>query len=147
MRYWNIDMLGDSRTFLQPLQVNATPFNEWFANRIGELYDCMRYLTASPKVIWGWVRPEDNGVDIPSRTDAVPIHLLEGSDWQGGKTYLKLTDYDWPIRKDIMEEQRELPKDEMKKQYKKMAFQQKHVNRQGEGEVHVLDRIALGTNK
>ena len=32
-----IYMLGDSRTILQALKAGATPFNEWFANRLGEV--------------------------------------------------------------------------------------------------------------
>ena len=35
-------MLGESRTILQALESGATPFNDLFANRIGEVYDCIR---------------------------------------------------------------------------------------------------------
>ena len=48
-----IYMLGDSRTILQALKAGATPFNEWFANRLGEVYECMRDLPDNIEVIWG----------------------------------------------------------------------------------------------
>ena len=47
-----IYMLGDSRTILQAMKAGATPFNEWFANRLGEVYDCMRDLPDNIEVIW-----------------------------------------------------------------------------------------------
>ena len=72
-------MLGDSKTVLQALKAGATPFNEWFANRVGEIYDCMRDLEPHVEIIWGWVKSEDNAADIASRTDANPEDLLEGS--------------------------------------------------------------------
>ena len=46
-----IYMMGDSRTILQALKAGATPFNEWFANRLGEVYDCMRDLPDNIEVI------------------------------------------------------------------------------------------------
>ena len=144
-RISKICKLGDSRTVVQVLKVGATRFNEWFTNRIGLVYNCMRDLPAFTKVIWGWVKSEDNIADIVSRTGAVCTDPLEGLDWQGGKPYLKSTESDWPIRTDIMEDQREMPKDVMKNQYKNVAFQKKHVNKQSEDEAHVFDRNALGT--
>ena len=37
-------MLGDFRTILKALESGATPFSEFFANRIGEVYDCIREI-------------------------------------------------------------------------------------------------------
>ena len=43
-RVTKVYMLGDSKTVLQALKTGATPFNEWFANRIGKVWDCMMSL-------------------------------------------------------------------------------------------------------
>ena len=37
-RIKKIYMLGDSRTILQALKSEATPFSEFFANRIGKIH-------------------------------------------------------------------------------------------------------------
>ena len=66
----------------------------------------------------GWVKSEDNAADIASRTDAVPSDLVEGTEWQNGPAYLRLPESEWPIRTDIMEDAKELPKEEMRKQYR-----------------------------
>ena len=43
-RVKRIYMLGDSKSVLQALKAGASPFSEWFANRIGEIHDCIRDL-------------------------------------------------------------------------------------------------------
>ena len=128
-------MLGDSKTILQALKTGATPFNEWFANRIGEVWDCMNSLPADVEVIWAWVKSEDNGADIASRTDANPEDLGEGSTWQNGPAFLKLPEEQWPIDTKIMEEGQKLPKEEYKRQFKQQAFGQS----QTPVEIHPLD--------
>ena len=124
-RIKRIYMLGDSRTVLQALKAGATPFSEWFANRIGEVYDCMRDLPENTEIVWAWVRSELNGADIASRKDAVPDDLVEGSSWQQGPAFLKLPEEEWPIDKDIMKEVDSLPKEEMKRQFRHQAFSTK----------------------
>ena len=59
-RIQKVYMLGDSRTILQALKSEATPFSEFFANRIGEIYDCIRDIPEDIEVIWGWVKSSDN---------------------------------------------------------------------------------------
>ena len=150
-------MLGDSQTCLQALKAGATPFSEWFANRIGEIYDCMRDLPAGVEVIWGWVKSKDNGADIASRTDANPGDLVEGSEWQNGPAFLQLPEADWPIDTDIMKESEKLPREEMRRQFKHQAFAQRlteeikpapgiQAGDQKEEEIHPLDYIASRTN-
>ena len=119
-----IYMLGDSRTVLQALKAGAAPFSEWMANRISEVYDCFRDIPENVEVIWAWVASKDNTADIASRTDAVPMDLIEGSVWQDGPAYLKLPEEMWPINTKIMEETRDLPKEEMRRQAKHLAFHQ-----------------------
>ena len=46
-----IYMLGDSRTILAALKSESTPFSELFANRIGEVYDCIRAIPEHIEVI------------------------------------------------------------------------------------------------
>ena len=47
-----IYMIGDSRSILQALESWATPFSKFFANRIGEVYDCIREIPGKVEVIW-----------------------------------------------------------------------------------------------
>ena len=94
-------------------------------NRVGEVWDCIKNLPSDVEIIWGWVRSEDNGADIASRTDADPENLAEGSVWQDGPAYLRLPDSEWPIDRDIMQETQSLPKEELKKQFKHQTFGQK----------------------
>jgi hypothetical protein len=93
-----IYMFGDSRTILQALKAGATP-----------------PAPDNIEVIWGWVKSEDNAADMASRTDAVPSDLVEGTEWQNRPAYLRLPESEWLIRRDIMEDAKELPKEEMKK--------------------------------
>ena len=115
-------MLGDSRTILQALKSEATPFSEFFANRIGEIYDCIRDIPEDIEVIWGWVKSSDNAADIASRVTANPDELGESSVWQNGPDYLRLPEEDWPIRTDVMSGPLELPPEELRKQYKHLSF-------------------------
>ena len=117
-----IYMLGDSRTVLQALKSEATPFSEFFANRIGEIYDCIRDIPEDIEVIWGWVKSADNGADIASRVTANPEDLGENSVWQTGPAYLQLPEEEWPIRTDVMSGPLELPPEELRKQYKHLSF-------------------------
>jgi hypothetical protein len=80
----------------------------------------MRDLPETIEVVWGWVKSEDNVAEIASRTDAVPSDLVEGTEWQNSPANLKLPESQWPI----MEETKELPKEEMRKQYRHQALQQ-----------------------
>ena len=75
-----IFMLGDSRTILAALKSEATPFSEFFVNRLGEIYDCIRAIPEHIEVIWGWVQSSDNAADIASRVTATPADLGEGSE-------------------------------------------------------------------
>ena len=45
-------MLGDSRSILHSLKAGAAPLNEWFANRLGEIYDCMATIPDTVPVTW-----------------------------------------------------------------------------------------------
>ena len=90
-------MLGDSRTVLAALKSEATPFSEFFANRIGEVYDCIRAIPENSEVIWDWVQSSNNAADIASRVTATP---------------------------DIMGGPQDLPQEELRKQYKHLSFQQ-----------------------
>ena len=74
-------------------------------------------------MIWGWVQSSDNAADIASRITATPKDLVEGSVWQDGPAYLKLPETEWPVRTDIMSGTVELPSEELRKQYKHLAFQ------------------------
>ena len=164
-------MLGDSRTILQALQSGATPFSEFFANRIGEIYDMIREIPGKVEVIWGWVQSSDNGADIASRTTSTPNELVEGSEWQTGPAFLKKPVSEWPMRTDIMTGTVELPTEELRKQYRHMTFEKssktnmqtfsKPKSTLGEQEVHgshrtfrqstvaedhELDKIASSTN-
>ena len=97
-----IYMLGDSRTILAALKSEETPFSEFFANRIGEVYDCIRAIPEHIEVIWGWVKSSDNAADIASRVTATPKDLTEGSKRQNSPAYLWKKEGNWPIRTDIM---------------------------------------------
>jgi hypothetical protein len=124
-RIKKIYFLGDSKTVLQALKMGATPFSEWFANRVGEVWDCMRDLPKDVEIVWGWVKSADNAADIASRINANPEDLMEGTEWQDGPAYLKLPEADWPIDTNIMEETKEIPKDELRRQFRHQAFSQK----------------------
>jgi hypothetical protein len=137
-------MLGDSTTVLQALKAGAAPFSEWMANRIGEIYDCLRDLPVGIEVIWGWVESRNNAADIASRTDALPEDLMEGTCWQDGPNYLKLPEEEWPINQGIMEETRDLPREEMKKQVKHLAFHQSVNDRVAEHQLDVPGRQQVG---
>ena len=159
-RIRKVYMLGDSKTVLQALKMGATPFSEWFANRVGEVWDCMRDLPKDVEIVWGWVKSADNAADIASRTNANPDDLIEGTEWQDGPAYLKLPEADWPIDTNIMEETKEIPKDELRKQFRHQAFSQKANTGHGPGcmdslrgckptcskTVHELGEIAQKTN-
>ena len=159
-RIKKIYFLGDSKTVLQALKMGATPFSEWFANRIGEVWDCMRDLPKDVEIVWGWVKSADNAADIASRINANPEDLMEGTEWQDGPAYLKLPEADWPIDTDIMEETKEIPKDELRRQFRHQAFSQKASIGHGIGcmddlrgckptcseTVHELGEIAKKTN-
>ena len=67
---------------------------------------------------------------------------MEGTCWQDGPDYLKLPEEEWPINRGIMEETRDLPREEMKKQVKHLAFHQSVNDRVAE---HQLDVIARKT--
>ena len=108
-------MLGDSRTILAALKSEATPFSEFFANRIGEIYDCIRAIPENIEVIWGWVQSSDNAADIASRVTATPEDLVEGTEWQDGPAYLWQDEETWPIRTDIMGGPQDLPQEELRK--------------------------------
>ena len=123
-RIRKVYMLGDSKTVLQALKMGATPFSEWFANRVGEVWDCMRDIPKDVEIIWGWVRSEDNAADIASRTNANPSDLMEGSVWQDGPAFLKLPEDQWPIDTKLMEESTDILREELRRQYKHQAFLQ-----------------------
>ena len=144
-RIKKIYMLGDSRTILQALKSEATPFSEFFANRIGEIYDCIRDIPEDIEVIWGWVRSSDNGADIASRVTASPEELGENSVWQNGPEYLLLPEENWPIKTDVMTGALELPPEELRKQYKHLSFAVKS-QKVTEEVRHELDEIASKTN-
>ena len=114
-RITKVYLIGDSRTILQALEAGAAPFSEWFANRIGEIYDCLKELPGEIETIWAWVESKDNGADIASRSDSGPGRLLPGSEWQDGPSYLKQPEADWPIRTDIMSGSIDLPTEELRK--------------------------------
>ena len=46
------------------MKSEATTFSEFFANRIGEVYDCIRDIPEDIRVIAGWVKSADHGADI-----------------------------------------------------------------------------------
>jgi hypothetical protein len=85
----------------------------------------MRDLPENIEVVWRWVRSKDNAADIANRTDAVPNNLVEGTELQDRPAYQKSPESEWPIRLDIMEDSKDLPREEMRKQYRHQAFQQK----------------------
>ena len=153
-------MIRDSHTILQALESGATPFSEFFANRIGEVYDCIREIQGKVEVILGWVKSSDNAADIASRINATPKDLEEGTVWQDGSAYLKLPESECPLRTDIMSGTVELPSKELRKQYKHLAFQlaaqpvqhdkleqQVKVRTSTHSSKHELDAIAESTNK
>ena len=51
------------------------------------------------------------------------MDLVEGSECQDGPAYLKLPESEWPHRTDIMSGTVEFPSEELRKQYKHLAFQ------------------------
>ena len=140
-RIQKVYMLGDSRTILQALKSEATPFSEFFANRIGEIYDCIRDIPEDIEVIWGWVKSSDNAADIASRVTANPEDLVEDTVWQNGPDYLKLPEEEWPIRTDVMSGPLELPPEELRRQYKHLSFTMKS----GPEYKHELTEIAERT--
>ena len=108
-------------------------------------------------MIWGWVKSSDNAADIASRITATPKDLVEGSVWQDGPAYLKLPESEWPVRTDIMSGTLELPYEELRKQYKQLAFQltakqvqpaEKVIDKRigTSSSKHELDVIAESTN-
>ena len=139
-RIKKVYMLGDSRTILQALKAGATPFNEYFANRLGEIYDCMRDLPEDTEVIWAWVRSELNGADVASRKDADPADLVEGSEWQKGPAFLQLPEEEWPIDRDIMREVVTMPKSELRKTYRHQAFVQSLTSPADHPLVHIASK-------
>jgi hypothetical protein len=44
--------LLSAKSKLNPAGGQSTPSNLWFANRLGEVYDCMRDLTENIEVVW-----------------------------------------------------------------------------------------------
>ena len=158
-RIKKIYMLGDSKTVLQALKMGATPFSEWFANRVGEVWDCMRDIPDDVEIIWGWLKSEDNAADIASRTNANPSDLMQGSVWQDGPAFLKLPEDQWPIDTKLMEEATDIPKEELRRQYRHQAFLQQSNQGHAQGcmvkltgcrpacskEVHELSHIASRT--
>ena len=106
------------------MKSEATPFSEFFANRLGKIYDCIRAIPEYIEVIWGWVQSSDNAAVIASRVTATPADLVEGSEWQDGPAYLWEDEQSWPIRTDIMGGPQDLPQEELRKQYRHMTFHQ-----------------------
>ena len=95
-------------------------------------------------MIRGWVQSSDNAADIASRVTATPADLVEGSEWQNGPAYLWQDEESWPIRTDIMGGLQDLPQEELRKQYRHMAFHQTE-KKQDEPKL-VLDQIKERTN-
>ena len=45
-----------------------------------------------------------------------PRDLVEGTEWKKGPAYLQLPEREWKIKTDIVEDAKELPKEELTKQ-------------------------------
>jgi hypothetical protein len=99
------------------------------------------------------VKSEDTAAEFASRTDTVPSDQVKGTELQDGPAYLKSPESEWPIWLDIMEDSMELPREDMRKQYRHQAFQQntKHGSKKPRSsesalEKHELDHISDSTN-
>lgn len=81
----------DSQTILGAIQKDSYGFQTFFANRIGEIQK------AGPVESWRWIGGKENIADLITR-GASPDELAEGSVWQEGPKFLRLSESEWPVK-------------------------------------------------
>ena len=99
---------------------------EYFGNRIGECWDLQTKIAEIVPVgiaeqgEWYHMPSNDNLADRPSRLDSKVEDLVDGSEWQQGKSYMLQPFSDWPWERNFAERKLAdmVPKDEIAARYR-----------------------------
>ena len=80
---------------------------EYFGNRVGECLDLQSKIGDIVPVgingdgEWYHMASGENCADRPSRLDSSVADIMEGTEWQDGKSYLKLPFESWPWEREF----------------------------------------------
>ena len=117
---------GDSETVLAAREKGCGALGEYFGNRIGECWDLQSKIAEIVPVgiaeqgEWYHMPSKENAADKPSRLDSKLEDLVDGSEWQQGKSYMLQPFSDWPWERNFAERKLSdmVPKDEIAARYR-----------------------------
>ena len=117
---------GDSETVLAAREKGCGALGEYFGNRIGECWDLQNKIAEIVPVgiaeqgEWYHMPSNDNAADRPSRIDSKIEDLVDGSEWQQGKSYMLQPFSDWPWERNFAERKLAdmVPRDEIAARYR-----------------------------